>query len=246
MKKFTSAVLAVLTVLNISTAAFAEFVPENTQPEYYASIETLDDYTEPEEAIIETEAETEEAGTDFDYAAKMYLCATAHSVTGHMWVYLENLTDAPITVGYVSVEPGESISVGNLRNSRRDGGGTYYNGEAFMASNLEETSKHTTYLEQNITFDQLEKVSREIKSHNTYLFVGYNCTNFACDIWNSVAKAKIASLCLPIFTIFEMKLFGADKGNPTMDRPEITEVFKQVSGGVRQAVEASFNQSCVG
>lgn len=246
MKRLTSAVLALLSVFYICTAAFAETAPETTLPGYSASEETSDGLAVPEEEITETELETEEPGTDNGYAAKMYLCATAHSFTGHMWVYIENLTDAPITVGYVSVEPGESISVGNLRNSRRDGGGTYYNGEAFMSTDLEETSRHTTYLEQDITFDQLEKVSREIKSHNTYLFVGYNCTNLACDIWNSAAKAKIASLCLPVFTICEMRFMGARKGNPTMDRPEITEVFKQVSGGVRQAVAESFNASCVG
>lgn len=176
--------------------------------------------------------------------AIMYLCATANSLTGHVWLYFDNISDETINIGYVELEPGKKISVGSLRNTRTDGGGTYYNGEAYMSKNIEKTGKHTTYLSIVLNSKQLETVNDQIKKRNSYNLIVWNCGNFAASVWNSVSPHKIIHITFPVFTILQMLLHGAKKGL-TMIRPEIEDCYKQVEGGIKIANSSSFKSSCV-
>lgn len=182
--------------------------------------------------------------TESSPVAIMYLCATANSLTGHVWLYFDNIGDETINVGYVELDPGEQTSVGSLRNTRTDGGGTYYNGEAYMSKNIETTGKHTTYLSMALTGEQLEIVNNQIMKRNSYNLIVWNCGNFATAVWNSVSPHKIIHITFPVFTIFQMLLHGAKKGL-TMTRPEIEDCYKQVGEGVICANSSSFNSSCV-
>lgn len=252
MKKIIAFMVAALMVMqlvcvsafaaesNYDTLILTDPVPPPGETKELVLTDPVPPYRETQDFIL-----TDPVPPTEKYVATMYLCATTYSVTGHMWLYFENLTDHNIDVGYVTVCPGGTISVGCLRNSRADGGGTYYNGEAFMAKNLQETGNHTWYLSKDITEAELRKVSEAICSHNIYSIVGYNCTNFACDVWNTVASIKMIPLCLPALNVLLMSLVGAQKGL-VMERPTIDNVYKQTSNGVFQASPSSFKASCVG
>ena len=191
-----------------------------------------EDINEPEEIEPET--------------IKMFLCATAHSFTGHVWLYFENHTSEDLPLGYATLKSGASMTAGSLRNTRKNHGGTYYNGEAFMVKDPEKLQKHTTSIEMDITKEQLEKVSEEIKSRNLYILIGWNCGNFACKVWNSVSDKHIVHFVFPAFTILSMLIHGAIKGEVLLKKPDISEVFKQNKDGIIQADEKSFRISCIG
>lgn len=176
----------------------------------------------------------------------MYLCATANSLTGHLWLYFTNLTDYSLELGYATLKPHGSMAVGSLPNSLYDGGGTYYNAENYMASDPETVKNHTTSMKINLSAEQLRSVSEQIKSKNFYNLFLYNCGNFASDIWNSVSDKHIVHIIFPALTILLMRLQGAEKGVLYMERPDISEVFKQTDNGIIEADEKSFVRSYVG
>lgn len=176
----------------------------------------------------------------------MYLCATANSLTGHLWLYFENLTDRNLQLGYAVLKPHGAMCVGSLPNTLKDGGGTYYNAESYMASSPEALKAHTTSMKVNLTAEQLKSISEQIKSKNYYNLITYNCGNFAADIWNSVSDKHIVHIVLPALTIIFMRLRGAEKGSLYMARPELSEVFKQTDNGIVKASEESFVRSYVG
>lgn len=249
MEKVLAIILAVIMTMSIGTAAIAadEEVPgafDNAS--FSAEVEDVgqQEETEPEELQEPEEVDGPEIFDPMKPVAVMYLCATARSLTGHVWLYFENISNEDICVGYITLAPGEQTSVGSLRNSRTDGGGTYYNGEAFMAKNIDVTGRHTTYLSMELNASQLSVVSEQIKKRNTYNIFFWNCGNFAAAVWNSVTPYTIVHICLPVFTILQMKLHGAQKGF-TMNRPSIDKCFKQVGDGVVPASADSFKSSCV-
>lgn len=177
--------------------------------------------------------------------ARMYLCATLNSLTGHIWLYFENISEKDINVGYITLAPGSTSSVGNLGNMRANGGGTYYNGEAFMAGYTNGKVNFTVSLKTDISEKQLETVSERIKSMNTYILVGSNCGDFATKVWNSVSPKKVINLLLPVVTAVEMILVGGTIGEFSMRIPNIEECYKQTSDGVFRANVDSFQYSCI-
>lgn len=198
-------------------------------------------------SVIPSFAKTQTAQSEEDKdLVTMYLCATANSLTGHLWLYFTNLTDYTLEIGYVQLKPHESMAVGSLPNSLYDGGGTYYNAENYMASDPETVKNHTTSMKINLDAEQLSSVSEQIKSKNYYNLITYNCGNFATDIWNSVSDKHIVHIIFPALTILIMRLHGAEKGALYMVRPNISEVFKQTDSGVIPANEKSFTISYVG
>lgn len=236
MKKVTSIILSCILVFTLAMPAFAvepfeENIPPATEITTAAEPGVVNDSVIEENAVV----------------ARVYLCATINSLTGHIWLYFINLTDTELPLGYVTLKPHEEMSVGSLRNSRKDGGGTYYNGEAFMANDLTSVCKHTTSIYTDITYSQLITIGNKIKSRNSYLLLGNNCGDFACSCWNSIAPAgkKVVNILVPLFTIISVVFAGGKRGQIQMKSADITRVFKQTANGVKQADKASFNESCV-
>lgn len=218
---------------------------ESASPQEATPAEALD----PADEALPVEP-TQRVLTPDTVVCRVYLCATASSFTGHVWLYVINLTDFELPLGYVTLLPREEMSVGSLRNSRKDNGGTYYNGEAYMASHCKTTQRvmqHTTSLCTDITYAQLETMNRKICGHNSYLLLFNNCGDFACSVWNSVCPKgkRVINLLVPAPTILLMRLKGAQKGSLEMKQPDPSRCFKQIQNGARQANTASFNTSCV-
>lgn len=235
MRKIISLFLVCIFIFTLSTPAFAAEEP-------VSGSEITDQITDTDI----TEVDSEEPADTNNYVVKLYLCITLNSLTGHLWLYFENLTDRELPLGYVTLQPYEEMSVGSLRNTRKDRGGTYYNGEAYMAKNLESVKNHTTSVSTYLTYEQLLTINEKIKGSNTYVLIGYNCGDFACKCWNSVAPKgkKVVNILVPLFTIAQVSSIGV-KGEPLMKRPDETRIFKQEKNGVRQANTKSFRISCV-
>lgn len=241
MKKIISIILACILAFSAAGAACTAFAQEITEPVSMESIEptdnvdAIDDTTEPEEEpeVIDV---------------TMYICATAKSLTGHVWLYFVNNSNVPVFVGHVEIQPGQEMSVGSLRNSRKSGGGTYYNGEAMMAARdgkLDSLCSSTTSLKMSLDKDQLEKVSNKIKSMNYYEMIFCNCGVFATQVWNSVSDKKVVHIVLPMFTILNMDILGAEKGVVRMKDPEEVGAYKQKRDTVEKADPKSFRITCV-
>lgn len=223
-----------------SGAAFTAFAYDDEEPADEGTSETGEpiEPAEPEEPVLPEEEET---------VMTMYLCATAHSFSGHVWLYFTNETDISLPLGYGTLEAGKSMSVGSLRNTRKDGGGTYYNGEAYMAKDLDKLREHTTTLKKELTMAELDRVNEEIRSRNLYILIGWNCGNFACKVWNSLDDTPhVTHIVFPMFTILSMLIRGAVKGELLMERPTDDEIFKQTKDGAYKADPKSFRTSCVG
>ena len=197
-------------------------------------------------AALPSFAKDEKTNSVNDEVVTMYLCATANSLTGHVWLYFENLTNRNLELGYAVLNPHGAMCVGSLPNTLKDGGGTYYNAESYMASSPEALKAHTTSMKVNLTAEQLKSVSTQIKAKNYYNLLAYNCGNFATEIWNSVSDNHIVHIVFPALTILLMRLKGAEKGTLYIARPEISEVFKQTDSGIVKASKESFVKSYVG
>lgn len=187
---------------------------------------------------------------DYDEAAEMYICATADSLSGHVWLYFKNITDCDIPIGYTTLGAGEEISVGSLRNTRKDGGGTYYNGEGMMASkNPDKICEHTYSLKMTVTPAQLKKVNEKICKMNSYDLIFNNCGVFATVIWNSVSEKKVIHIVFPALTILSMITLKAQKGELNMRAAaELNKAFKQKKGECVPVkdINSLINSSCIG
>lgn len=242
MKKIISVLLTIISIFTLSGTALTAFAEDTAETVISENRECHEVSDETGESDFSNEPEGR---------VIMYLCATAHSFTGHVWLYFINNTDKTVTIGYVDLQPGQEMSVGSLRNTRKDGGGTYYNGEAMMAAmdgKLDSLCEHTTSLKMNLNDEQIDIVSEKIKATNTYELIFCNCGIFAARVWNSVAPNKVVHIVFPVITIFFMNIAGAEKGAVRMKGPldeDGIKPLKQNSTGVHEASPDSFNLSCV-
>lgn len=84
---------------------------EETTYEDKSATETEEDTTQDNEPTTRPdEPPTEESDT----VAKLSVVIRNKGLVGHVWLYIENLTDKPIDVGLLTVQPNEGVSVGLL------------------------------------------------------------------------------------------------------------------------------------
>lgn len=195
-------------------------LPNETEDLIDPSNEDLEDPTdmdEPTEEPVVTPDPNE-------IVACVYLCASNNIGVGHVWLYFENLTDHPITVGYYELEPGCGCTVSQLSSLHPDGMGTYYNFEAYK---YQSKLSRAHYLAEEITYDELVNVSHIIRSHNSYELFFNNCGRFATTIWNSISDRHIMYFFLPLVITAQM---GNQRG-VYHQKVTVNEVFKQQSAG---------------
>ena len=162
-----------------------------------------------------------------DYVVgKMYIC-TQIVFLGHSWIYIESTFDGEIPVGCYTMKPFGSVSVGTFLFSRADGMGVYYNVERYCAN--EYGLKGQVWLGEDITKDDIETISREIKNWN-YWDPYFNCTFFASKVWNSVSDKFMMPLMFPIFTKAQTKIQGGNS-DVIMQNVEREDCYKQKKSG---------------
>lgn len=141
-----------------------------------------------------------------DTVARLYVCyitSSGHPL-GHCWIYVENLTANPLTVGAYTVEPYGGVSVGLL--CRGDGWGIYYNAEAYSQSAYG-MSGHV-YVCEELNSNEVAKVSGTILSYLNHWDPFFNCMYFAFKIWNRVSNRKLIPIIFPIIGKLQMLIYG--------------------------------------
>ena len=147
---------------------------------------------------------------------------------GHMWVYLENLTDKPMKVGYYTVPPYEAVSVGVF--ARKDGFGIYYNVEAYTQTVY--GMKNQMCLKDELTADKVKDVSDALINFPNHWDPIFNCMYFAFKIWNAGCSRenKLLHLVWPPLGTLQIKMKGYHRGvlmkGVTMDK-----AYRQVGSG---------------
>ena len=125
---------------------------------------------------------------------------------GHSFVIIENKTKKNVDVGYYNLKPNEEVSVGLWYGSFFAGpdefekiGGVYYNRE-FYEYNFKYEPEDLVSCKCVIDEQSLWFVSQIIKEkNNEYVLIGYNCSNFATEIWNKVSGAKWETGDYPLY-----------------------------------------------
>lgn len=155
--------------------------------------------------------------------ARLYICCRV-LFFGHTWIYVENKTQQPLQVGVVYVAPGQGVSVGTHKFRRADGGGIYYNVEAYMTH--KRGSSGTVARGMDLTSAQLQTVNDMIVYNNSWS-LSNNCNRFATRVWNSVAPDQVGYTFLPLS---EKGKIGSG-GAPSMTNPSRDQVLRQNGGG---------------
>lgn len=196
---------------------------ETTEPTPKPTTEpTTESTTEPTTESVKTFDDYK----DNDKVAVMYIC-TQQVGLGHAWIYIENTAECDLKVGCYDLKPDCGVSMGTFLLSRSDGGGLYYNVEAYCANKW--GLKNKSWLKTELTKKQLIKVSDRIKQWN-YWDLYFNCTFFAAEIWNCASKKKIIPLMFPFFIKWQILAKGGNK-DVEMKPVEKTDCFKQRGSG---------------
>lgn len=163
--------------------------------------------------------------------ASLFAAMYFFPVSGHTWIYVENLTDEPITVGIYEVPAGQGVSVGVFSFSVNDGWGIYYNLEAYR-ENRNNNISDCRSITKDMTRSELEKLSNTIKNYpNMWDIFIFNCTYFAFSVWNKNSDNFFIPMMIPALAMLEVIIVGAPKGVTQMYYPTKDQVFKQRGTG---------------
>lgn len=170
-----------------------------------------------------------------DVVGEIWLCSINGSglAVGHMWVYISNTSDEYLKIGLYDVPPGEGISVGTYGFTRYDGMGVYYNLEARRNENY--CGESYMRLKDPLTRKEAESVTNSILTAN-YWDPIFNCTTFACRIWNRASGTPMIPMVLPGLTRLQMLIWGADDSDKMMFQPP-ENCYKQRGTGGRAYME---------
>ena len=223
-KTIISILLAFAVIMSCFTIAFAE---ENTEASSEETTETTtEDNTEelPDDTQEEPEPDNTEPSGD-DVIGKIYLCSRWSSITttGHLWVYIFNTSDKPITVGLLEVVPNDGISMATFGFTRSDGFGIYYNMETYR--NDKYCDESCISLCDDLTVAELEKVNKKLLTSNQWNpFI--NCVFFACSIWNAAGNKFVMPFTYPPITRLIIKTAGGTETCQMVNQPP-ENTFKQ-------------------
>lgn len=158
----------------------------------------------------------------------IYVMETDIHPIGHMWVYLENLTNKPMQVGYYTVPPYKGVSVGVF--ARKDGFGIYYNVEAYNQTVY--GMENQICLKDELTAAKVKDVSDALIDFPNHWDPIFNCMYFAFKIWNAGCsrEKKLIHLVWPPLGTLQIKmknhLYEVPMKGATME-----QTYRQVGSG---------------
>lgn len=198
LKKLTSMLLVVAVLFGV----------------FAMSVSAADDVTDEADVIV----------------ARMYVGHNERyrSLSGHTWIYIENLTDHSLTVGAYTLPVGEGVSCGTFGTSLADGVGLYYNVEAWRYRNI--NAYEYTYLSKDLTQADLEIVSNKIINGGTWSHI-LNCAYFAFGVWNSVPGKPLIFLFFPTLHELQILLYMSHGEGFPMTTPKADRIYKQIGKG---------------
>ncbi len=222
-KRILAFLLAFIMIFTVAPTVFAtDNLP--TEDESLSGETTL-----PEGDTSTDETEQEEnngAVATLTLASQVYVWP----VSGHTWLYVENLTDEPMQVGLYTVPAGEGVSLGTFSFSVFDGWGIYYNLECYR-TNRDEDFYDCTRITTELDATGLERLNAALMSYPNMWGLYMNCMGFAFAVWNAVTGDFFVPLILPPFALFQVMAHSdSTKGLKMCDVPA-EKVYKQRGNG---------------
>lgn len=103
---------------------------------------------------------------------------------GHAFLSIENVSDNNITILNKTISPGETISIGTW--SILEHFGVWYNVESNYIVQHDKYNGRIS-ITIGISSDDINKLSEYIASHDRWTPI-HNCSNFALNLWDTVAS----------------------------------------------------------
>lgn len=190
---------------------------------------------EPTEEIQETVSEETvipESGGEDEIVATVSVCSCIYvfPISGHTWIYVENLSDKVQRVGLYDLPVGQGVSIGSFSFSVSDGFGIYYNLEAYRENRDNNSANHWS-ITKELTQKELDSLSKSIAGYVNYWGFYFNCAFFAFSIWNSASGDFLIPLVLPGISQIEVIIDGGKKGVLEMYQPTEDQIFRQRGSG---------------
>ena len=173
------------------------------------------------------EPPTEEKTAE-DTVARLYICSRKNTWIGHIFLYLENLSDETLTVGVYDLPPDEGVSIGTYGFTRSDGFGVYFNIEAYIYNAYGD--QDIICLSSDLTEAELERFSHRLLYCNTWDILFFNCAFFGFMMWNTVASPFLVPLLFPMLGRLQIKAHGGQAA-PKFFFPEKERVYKLRGAG---------------
>lgn len=117
---------------------------------------------------------------------------------GHSFVTIRNVRRLNITVGRITLKPGEMVSIGsfgNLSNSNGNHKGVFYNIESSRKlSDPNNNYLETVGLSVYVTDAELRTITSFIQNReDSYHFAVNNCTHFALGVWDRTSGVRLTT-----------------------------------------------------
>lgn len=240
IKKLAAIILVFSVLLTaVGTAKAAEEPVTETLPAVTeSSTSVTQEESEPTTETTDSSEKNEENPTENDgnAVAQMSICmrTTGFPAYFHVWIYIHNISGETVRVGAYDLPADEGVSIGSWGMTVLDSWGIYYNIEAYAGREKSENDYYT--ITKEIGLQELETVSEEITKWNYWDFF-FNCTVFACRVWNCVGDKYILPVPLPLITLLQMAIQGAERGNLVMFVPDREQVCKQVGAAEKATLE---------
>lgn len=165
-----------------------------------------------------------------EIVARMYIGHKERymNLSGHTWIYIENLTDHSLTVGAYTLQKGKGVSIGTYGYAIANGKGLYYNVEAYRYQNIDISTY--IHLSKDLTQEQLDKVSKKIRRSGTWDYT-LNCAYFATRIWNTVFGQPVIYMLIPTLHQLQILMYPSHGNGFKMTVPSMNDVYKQIGKG---------------
>ena len=154
---------------------------------------------------------------------------------GHMWIYVNNISDETLTVGHYELPAGEGVSIALFSVSCSDGGGIYYNVEAYCDNVY--NNKGSLSITEKITESDLGRLNKKLVNYLNHWDPVFNCMYFAFSMWNCATDRPLIYLMIPILGYVEMFVCGGKLNVLDMFCPEAEKVFRQRGNGKNAYLE---------
>ena len=209
-----------------SLFSYADTAPENTD-----LVSGLSNASGDKVSGLLSSASAEGQKYASDTVAVFYLCSnwTGLPSLGHIWTYIENVSEKPLKIGTYYLLGGEGVSVGKFALTRSDGAGIYYNVESYTAALY--GMEDCLYIKTEMTLKDVEKLSERILYSNFWDPAVFNCASFAISSWNMVSdRYMFPFVVLPFVARFQLRAYGAQT-DLKMYAPDRHSVYKQINFG---------------
>lgn len=148
---------------------------------------------------------------------------------GHVWIYVENLTNRSMQVGAYTLPKRAGVSVGTFGPTRYDGYGIYYNVESYCQTEYGMSGYRA--LTEELTASELKILSNGILSYRNSWGPFRNCVAFAAQMWNLVSENRLSNLIFPAFTNIQMFFKRAATNTPVQKAVTADKVYRQHGEG---------------